>query len=199
MVWSRLFKIKSIEEAMRPTLVDNYWRKAQLGGRNLAMIRKIFSYSKLPFIYDKRYVNKINNKISPYHKFPKSYSKHENYVLSRMSRMKIALANSKEREIKVRQDNLNKRKLGGFDKVMKDLMPMFIKPQKDIKIKDDDKKRSKKKVSDYLKGVPSGKVGTTKKNKEKIKNFMLDGHMKAEDLEAPPANKKVEVEKAKRL
>ena len=183
MVWTKLFKIKSIEEAMLPKLVGHYYRGAVLSGRKLAKLRNIFTYSRLPFIYQKQYVNKTNNPISPYHKFPKKYGKRESAIISRMSRLKISLANSYERELKIRQDLLNKRKLGGFDQVLKEFMPYFVKPQKLLKIQDDSKKNTRKKVAEGLKGVPKGSVHTTRKQQEMIKNYMVEGFVSAEDLE----------------
>jgi len=183
MVWTRLFKIKSIEEAMLPKLVNNYYRKPIIAGKSLAKVRKVFSYARLPFIYQKQYVNKINNPISPYHKFPKKFGMRETAVIAKMSKLKISLANSMEREIKVRQEQLNKRKLKGMDQILKELMPFFIKPQKVVKIQDDEKKKSRKKVAEYLKGVPKGNIGTSRKLHEKMKNYMIEGYVAAEDIE----------------
>jgi hypothetical protein len=117
-----------------------------------------------------------------YHKFPKKFGKQETYILTRMAKLRNNLIISKERELKVRQEKINKQKLTGLDKAFKELIPFLIKPQKVTKILDEDKKKTRKKESDYVKGIPVFNKVVKRKDQEKMKNLLVDGIAEKEDF-----------------
>jgi len=82
----------------------------------------------LPWIYETK-----EPKRNPRHKAPKGNSfVHEKPL--RLAKIKKALENNAELELKLRQERLNGRKLGGLDKLIKQAVPSFMTAKREVNI-----------------------------------------------------------------
>lgn len=185
MVWSRLFKMNDIPTALKPIQKNGFWRKPDLSGRDLGKLKSFFRKFDIPFIFQEKYVTPHGVKNSSYDIFPKGLLKKESNQLKRYSKVRMALYRSKERELKARQDLVNKRKVGGIHHMLRCLYPFMIKASKANvhRIGGGGGQSSRKVIPDSIKGVPKAK-GLVRKQKEIIKNYMDDNLITQKDLQA---------------
>ena len=178
MVWTKLFRF-SFEDSLKRSKVNNFTRSPSITGIEKRKVIKLFEQLKVPFIYSYReYYNKFNNFKSPYHKLPKGIAIREKYYYDRLKKVRAALALGSEKEIKIRQEVLNKRKYGGINDMLKKIYPFLMKPTNERKEGTGDLplagKRNKM-ISEHVKGVPKMGKDVKRKEKEMIKYQVEQG------------------------
>lgn len=175
MSWLKLFRFGSFESAMASTRKNNFHVEPALKGLGLTKVKHVFKMVNVPFVFrDKDALNEHNMK-SPYHKFPRGIEKRERAYVQRVAKIRAGIASSMERELKYRQESLNKRPYKGINELIKKTMPFLIK-QTTFKAEDrGGRSNTRKIVPDSVKGVPKGNVSMTRKSKEQLKNMMDDG------------------------
>jgi hypothetical protein len=172
MTWLELFRTKSFPIALAKRRSQYYHIDPILKGKELRQVKDMFTMVDLPFIYDDREVIKENNMNSPYHKRPKSLEKREKAFVKKVAKVRIGLFNAKEKELKWRQDAINKRKYKGITELLKKVMPFMIKQEASTKMGGPSGGKSKKPVAESVKGVPKTGKFVRRKSKEQFKEMM---------------------------
>jgi hypothetical protein len=173
MSWIQLFKVTSFGKALKMRRSGIFPAPPLLHGHPLNKVKKVFSDCEIPFYFHKKKAQGLNNIDSPYHKLPKGIAKDEQRYAERVLKLRQGLANAKEKELKWRQEYLNRRPYKGVNELIKKIMPFVIKQQA-IKL-DEDRRRGgggRKMVSEHVKGVPRGQKTMTKSKKEVVKVMM---------------------------
>ena len=144
-------------------------------GNNKLQLKQMFNIAQTRFIFEQNMKKFGNNMDSPYHKFPTGIRKEENQLYKRITKIRLGLINAKEKEIKWRQDFINKRGYGGTPQMIRGIMPSLIK-QSNQKAERGfgGGGNSKKVIAESVKGVPKVQKDVTRKSKEHFKNFMDD-------------------------
>lgn len=175
MTWIQLFKSNSIESALKKRTKNYFHVDPILKGRQLKFVKNLFTMTKLPFVWDDKQIVKENNAHSPYHKLPKSIIKKEKQRFERIMKLRQGIASAKEKELKHRQDTLNKRNFRGINDVIKKTMPFMIK-QTQVKLEGEIRaSKSRKLVAEHIKEVPRMKnVDFGRRGQEKVKNLLED-------------------------
>jgi hypothetical protein len=175
MGWTNLFKANSIEQTLMKRKKGVFHVDPMLTGQNLRNVIKVFRMVELPFVWKEKEILRENNPNSPFHKMPKSVFKKERAHLERVLKLRNGIAAAKEKELKFRQESLNKRPYKGFNDLLKKNLPFLLKPQRfnlDAEVR---VKKSSKMVSDFVKEVPKVKSNQFgRKGQEKVKNLMED-------------------------
>jgi hypothetical protein len=176
MVWTNLFKAKSFDKALKPRK-KLFHIDPLIHGKGLQQVKQVFRMVDLPFVWSEKEILRENNPNSCYHKFPRHFERDENKKAERIAKLRAGLASAKEKELKYRQDRLNKRHLAGMFNLFKLTMPFMIKQQSTKLDADVPKKKTRKMLSDYVKEVPKNKTNITfgRRSQEKVKNLMVDG------------------------
>jgi hypothetical protein len=188
MVWTNLFKAKSFDKALKPRK-RLFHIDPLIHGKGLQQVKQVFRMVELPFVWSEKEILRDNNHKSCYHKFPKNFARIENRKAERIAKLRAGLESSKEKELKYRQDRLNKRYLRGMFNLFKLTMPYMIKQQAVKHDLDVPKQKSRKMLSDYVKEVPKNKtIMFGRRNQEQVKNLMVDGVIDVSGITA--ANKK---------
>lgn len=175
MPWTQLFKVKSFEEALKPRR-NLFHIDPILKGANLHKVKKVFKMTEIPFVWDPKELIRDNNPNSPYHKLPKSIGKIERKYQDRVIKLRSGIMLAKEKELKYRQESLNKRPYRGMEQLIKLTMPFMVK-QTAMKAVGDyaGKVRSRKMVAEFVKEVPKNKnISFGRRNQERVKNLMED-------------------------
>jgi hypothetical protein len=172
MVWTKLFRY-NLEESLKAKKVGLYTRPSAISGREKLKVIKLFDQLNVPFIYCyKTYLRRFNNLKSPYHRLPNGLAKKEKIYYEKLKRVRAALASMSERELKIKQELLNKRKMGGINDVLKKIYPFVLKPtresSRDSSLEMSGGKR-RKMISEHVVGVPKLNIHVSRKDKEKIK------------------------------
>ncbi len=129
-MWTKLLYI-SIPQAIKPQFVNGKWHRSLLSGRYKNLLKRTFKMHGLPWIYD------TEAKRNPRHKMPKGHSYvHEKPI--RLAKIKKALENNAELELKLRQEKLNNKRLSGLDKVIKHALPSFMSSKREANIEAND-------------------------------------------------------------
>jgi hypothetical protein len=175
MPWTQLFKVKSFEQALKPRR-NLFHIDPILTGASLHKVKKVFKMTEIPFVWDAKELIRDNNPNSPYHKFPKSIGKIERKYQDRVIKLRSGIMLAKEKELKYRQESLNKRPYRGMEQLIKLTMPFMVK-QTAMKAEGDfgGKVRSRKMVAEFVKEVPKNKnISFGRRNQERVKNLMED-------------------------
>lgn len=183
MTWIQLFKSNSIEAALKKRRKNYFHVDPILKGKQLKFFKNLFTMTKLPFVWDDKEIIKENNPISPYHKLPKSIIKNEKARFERILKLRQGIASAKEKELKYRQETLNKRTFKGISDVIKKTMPFMIK-QTQVKLQGEMRGgKSRKLVAEHVRDVPRLKnVDFGRREQEKIKNLFEDNIMSASTI-----------------
>ena len=175
MPWTQLFKVNSFEAALKKRK-GLFTIDPILAGNKLSKVKKVFKMTQIPFVWDPREILRQNNHNSPYNKFPKGIAKEEKRIYERLLTLRNGIAQAKEKELKYRQESLNKRPYKGMERLIKLTMPFMIKqtslkPEASI----GGRARSRKMVGEFVKEVPRNKnIAFGRRNQERIKNLMED-------------------------
>jgi hypothetical protein len=172
MTFLELFRTKSFPIALATRKSKYFNVDPILKGKELRNIKDMFNMVDLPFIYDDKEVVKTNNMNSPYHKRPKSLEKKEKNIIKKVAKVRIGLFNAKEKELKWRQESLNKRKYRGICGMLKKIMPFMIKQEAGPKAIGPGGPKSRKIVAESVKGVPKVGKFVRRKSKEQFKELM---------------------------
>jgi Txe/YoeB family toxin of Txe-Axe toxin-antitoxin module len=183
MTWIQLFKSNSIDAALQKRRKNYFHVDPILKGQHLKFVKNLFTMTKLPFVWDDKEIIKENNPISPYHKLPKSIIKTEKARFERILKLRQGIASAKEKELKYRQESLNKRTFRGINEVIKKTMPFMIK-QTQIKLEGESRGgKSRKLVAEHVRDVPRLKnVDFGRRHQEKVKNLFEDNIMSANSI-----------------
>lgn len=175
MTWVKFFRGKSIEQAMQKTKKGDIFVNPILRGNNKLQLKQMFNIAQTRFIFGENLKRFGNNMDSPFHKFPTGIKKQENQLYKRITKIRIGLINSKEKELKWRQDFMNKRGYKGTPQMIRGIMPSLIK-QSNVKAEKgfSSGQSNKKVIAESVKGVPKVQKDVTRKSKEHFKNFMDD-------------------------
>jgi len=175
MTWVKFFRTKSIEEALKRQKKGEIFLNPLIRGGDRLFLQNMFNMAQTRFIFDSNLKRIGNNMDSPFHKFPRGIKKEENLLYKRLTKVRLGIINAKEKELKWRQDFLNKRKYRGIPAVIRGIMPTLIK---NAPIKTERSGgfggNSRKIIAESVKGVPKVQKDTTRKQKEHFKNFMDD-------------------------
>eukprot|EP01017_Pseudomicrothorax_dubius_P016006 TRINITY_DN1822_c0_g1_i3.p2 TRINITY_DN1822_c0_g1~~TRINITY_DN1822_c0_g1_i3.p2 ORF type:complete len:171 (-),score=51.35 TRINITY_DN1822_c0_g1_i3:462-974(-) len=123
-MWTRLLYL-NLPQAMKPQRIGHGWRRAELGGRYRALLRKTFRLNGVPWIYEPV----RNPEMNPYNRKPKG-KKFLHSRPTRLAKIKKALADSAMTEQKLRQEKMNNRKLSGLDLLIKQVAPDLLTSHK---------------------------------------------------------------------
>jgi len=175
MTWVKFFRTKSIEQAITSQKKGDILLNPLIRGGDRLFLKRMFNLAQTRFVFDTSLKRIGNNMDSPFHKFPKGIKKEENLLYKRITKVRLGIINAKEKELKWRQDFLNKRKYRGMPQVIRGIMPTLIK-QSAVKNERSGGSagNSRKVVAESVKGVPKVQKDTTRKQKEHFKNFMDD-------------------------
>jgi len=175
MTWVKFFRAKSIEAALNKEKKGNIYLNPLIRGGDRLFLKRMFNLAQTRFVFDPSLKRIGNNMDSPFHKFPKGIRKEENLLYKRITKVRLGLINAKEKELKWRQDFINKRKYRGFPQVIRGIMPTLIK-QSNVKNERSGGSggNARKVIAESVKGVPKVQKDTTRKQKEHFKNFMDD-------------------------
>lgn len=175
MSWVKFFRSKSIEDTLKNRKKGQMFINPLLKSRYKFQLRRMFNLAQTRFIFDRSLKRIGNNMESPYQKFPKGIQKQERELVKRITKVRLGILNAKEKELKWRQDFINKRKYRGFPELIRGIMPTLIK-QTGIKAEKTESYggASRKVIAESVKGVPKVQKATTRKQKEHFKNFMDD-------------------------
>ena len=175
MPWTQLFKVKSFEQALKPRK-KLFHIDPILCGSGLNKVKRVFHMTDIPFVWDAKELIRDNNPNSPFHKFPKSIGKIERRYTERLMKLRTGIQTAKDKELKYRQESLNKRPYRGLEQLMKLTMPFMVK-QTALKSEGDygGKVKSRKMVAEFVKEVPKNKnITFGRRNQERVKNLMED-------------------------
>jgi len=180
MTWVKFFRAKSIETALSSQRKGNIHINPLIKGANRLLLKHMFNLSQTRFSFDSSLKRIGNNMDSPFHKFPKGIKKQENLLYKRITKVRLGIINAKEKELKWRQDFINKRKYRGIPAMIRGIMPTLIK-QSAIKTERSGGagQNSRKVIAESVKGVPKVQKDTTRKQKEHFKNFIDDAVISA--------------------
>jgi hypothetical protein len=165
---------------MKTTFKNNYRRNPAVAGRGLAKLKKLFQENGLPFVYGKEGIIKEEGekqKNHPYDIYPKGVLNEEKRKLENYAKIRMALAKSKEKEYKVRQDIINKSKYKGASRFFKDFYVLFDKTEKSQKHqKVQSKSSSRQIIPASLTGVARNK-SVSRRGREVTKFLMDQGYI----------------------
>jgi hypothetical protein len=170
-------------------------------GFGLKKVKNVFRMTSLPFVWDKKEIIRENNPNSPYHKIPKGIEKSEKKRFERLLQLRTGIQTAKEKELKHRQDSLNKRPYRGFEKMIKLTMPFMIK-QTSAKSGSDfgGKSKGRKMVAEFVKEVPKNKnIAFGRRNQERVKNLMEDKVLDVSIITDAQKNKQKELQLEREL
>jgi hypothetical protein len=175
MTWVKFFRCKSIEQSLKRTKKGDIFINPLMRGNNKLQLKQMFNIAKTRFIFDENMKKFGNNMDSPFHKFPRGIQKEENQLYKRITKIRLGLINSKEKELKWRQDFINKRPYRGTPQMIRGIMPSLIK-QSNVKTERfmGGGQSNKKVIAESVKGVPKVQKDVTRKSKEHFKNLMDD-------------------------
>lgn len=175
MPWTQLFKVNNFSQAFAKRRKGVFHVDPIIPKRKMYKIRGVFRMVDIPFIYKEKEIMRENNANSPYHKFPKGVLKKERAWMERVLKIRQGIESAKEKELKHRQESLNKRPYRGVNELIKKTMPFLLK-QTQMKVEGDVfRKKSTKMVSDFVKEVPKMKnQGYGRRVQERVKNLMDD-------------------------
>jgi len=175
MTWIQLFKSSSFEAALKKRRKNYFHVDPILKGKQLKFVKNLFNMTKLPFVWDDKEIVKENNPHSPYHKLPKSIVKKEKERYERILKLRQGIASAKEKELKYRQESLNKRSFKGINDIIKKTMPFMIK-QTQVRLEGEFRtSKGRKLVAEHIKEIPRMKnVDFGRRGQEKVKNLMED-------------------------
>ncbi len=175
MTWVKFFRTKSIETALSTNKKADIYVNPLINGTNRLLLKNMFNLAQTRFLFDTSIKRMGNNMDSPFHKFPKGIKKQENLLYKRITKVRLGIINAKEKEMKWRQDFINKRKYRGLPAIIRGIMPSLIK-QGNIKTERGGGAggNARKVIAESVKGVPKVQKDTTRKQKEHFKNFMDD-------------------------
>lgn len=175
MTWVKFFRSKTIESTLKSSKKGDIYINPLMKGNNKLQLKQMFNIAKTRFIFDENMKRFGNNMDSPYHKFPKGIQKDENQLYKRITKIRLGLINSKEKEFKWRQDFINKRPYRGTPQMIRGIMPHLIKQStnKTERLMSGGS-NSKKVIAESVKGVPKVQKDVTRKSKEHFKNLMDD-------------------------
>lgn len=175
MTWVKFFRAKSIEQALSKQKKGDIYLNPLIKGGDRLFLKRMFSLAQTRFVFDTSLKRIGNNMDSPFHKFPKGIKKEENLLYKRITKVRMGIINAKEKELKWRQEFINKRKYRGLPQVIRGIMPTLIK-QSTIKTERGAGSggNARKVIAESVKGVPKVQKDTTRKQKEHFKNFMDD-------------------------
>lgn len=175
MTWVKFFRAKSIEQALSKEKKGDIYLNPLIKGNDRLGLKRMFNLAQTRFTFDPSLKRVGNNMDSPFHKFPRGIKKEENLLYRRITKVRLGIINAKEKELKWRQEFINKRRYRGMPQVIRGVMPMLIK-QSTTKTERSGGSggNSRKVVADSVKGVPKVQKDTTRKQKEHFKNFMDD-------------------------
>jgi hypothetical protein len=175
MTWVKFFRSKSIEQSLKSTKKGDIYINPLMKGNNKLQLKQMFNMAKTRFIFEENMKKFGNNMDSPFHKFPRGILKEENLLHKRITKIRLGLINSKEKEFKWRQDFMNKRPYRGTPQAIRGIMPSLIK-QTAIKVERSmgGGQNNKKVIAESVKGVPKVQKDVTRKSKEHFKNLMDD-------------------------
>ena len=114
-MWLKLLSKNSIEDLIKPQLVNGKWRSPVIGGKQKAELRTYFEKAGVPWIYEKETEEVDFN--SPYNRKPKGKAIERDYEV-RLAQIRKALSLQDEKLAKMRQDKLNAKKPWGMDVVV---------------------------------------------------------------------------------
>ena len=123
-MWTQLLYIH-LPHALKPHLVNGKWHRSFLSGRYRNLLKRSFRENGVPWIYGPAVA-----KQNPRHKMPKGH-KHVHERPLRLAKIKKAIEQNAEVEVKIRQEKMNNRRLSGFDKILKQSFPSFMHVRKD--------------------------------------------------------------------
>jgi len=175
MTWVKFFRAKTIEQTLSKQKKGDIYLNPLIRGGDRLLLKKMFNLAQTRFVFDNSLKRIGNNMDSPFHKFPKGIKKEENLLYKRITKVRMGIVNAKEKELKWRQEFINKRKYRGLPLVIRGIMPTLIK-QSSIKADRGSGSggNSRKVIAESVKGVPKVQKDTTRKQKEHFKNFMDD-------------------------
>lgn len=175
MTWVRFFRAKSIEQALSKQKKGDIYLNPLIKGGDRLFLKRMFNLAQTRFVFDPSLKRIGNNMDSPFHKFPKGIKKEENLLYKRITKVRMGIINAKEKELKWRQEFINKRKYRGLPQVIRGIMPTLIK-QSAMKTERGGGSggNARKVIAESVKGVPKVQKDTTRKQKEHFKNYMDD-------------------------
>jgi hypothetical protein len=174
MSWIQLFKVNSFEQALAKRKKRVFHVDPILKGRPLRHVIKVFNMVDMPFVWKEKCILRENNRNSPYHKFPRGVQKRESKYIERVLKLRQGIITAKEKELKWRQEYLQKRPLKGIDLFIKSVMPYFIK-QSPLLMQESGEKRKRKAVSEFVKDVPKLKSPEfNRREQEKYKVMVIN-------------------------
>jgi hypothetical protein len=183
MTWIQLFKSSSFEAALKKRRKNYFHVDPILKGKQLKFVKNLFNMTKLPFVWDDKEIVKENNPLSPYHKLPKSLVKKEKERYERILKLRQGIASAKEKELKYRQESINKRSFKGINEIIKKTMPFMIK-QTQVRLEGEYRaSKGRKLVAEHIKEIPRVKnVDFGRRGQEKVKNLLEDNIMSVNSI-----------------
>ena len=119
-MWTRLLCQNTLKEAFAPIKSKGKYSRPAISGRYQAMLRKEFIMANVPWPFEKP------EKSNPRNKKPKGH-KAEQLKIIRLEKIKKSLTTTDESMLKYRQDRLNNRKLRGLDSIFSQVIPAWMK------------------------------------------------------------------------
>ncbi len=117
-MWMKLLGSTSIQEGLRPQLVNGHHRPALIHGRNKAELKKMFASAGVPWIYEN---DEVNSPRSPYNRVPK-VAHHYKRFETRLAKIAKQLTQADQKELEHRREELTKKTPRGFDRHIIDVL-----------------------------------------------------------------------------
>ncbi|CDW86245.1 UNKNOWN [Stylonychia lemnae] len=114
-MWLKLLSRSSIEDLIKPQLVNGSWRRPAIGGKQKADLRQYFQKAGVPWIYEKETPDVHFE--STYNRKPKGSAVERNYEV-RLASIRRALSTQDERLDKMRQEKIQSKPYKGYDRLM---------------------------------------------------------------------------------
>lgn len=185
MGWLQLFKNKSIEEGLKPTVSKLGLRiDPKINGFNKKRLRYLFNIADIPFPYKKS--DLIGNPLNPVHTFQKKILNKEEKYINKVIKVRAGIQNAIDKTDKYRQEREDKKPPKHLARMMIDSMPYLsgksvsaitiVKNTDELEetiITTPEKRKSNVNASIYTKGVNDMRV--SRKEKELAKFYMEAG------------------------
>lgn len=179
MSWVKFFRSNSIQSTLALEKKGDIYLNPIIKGKYKLNLKRMFHLAQFRFIFEKnlkRIGDKMPNMDSPFHKFPRGILKQEKELVKRITKVRLGIINAKEKELKWRQEFINKRKYRGFPELIRGIMPSLIKQSavKTERLESAGGGSSRKVIAESVKGVPKVQKDVSRKAKEHFKNYMDD-------------------------
>jgi len=119
-MWTRLLYQSTLKEAFVPNKIKGKWLRPMISSRYQAMLKKEFIMANVPWPIEKL------EKSNPRNKKPKGH-KTEQLKIIKLEKIKKALSTNDDAMLKYRQERLNNRRLTGLDNVGSQVIPAWMK------------------------------------------------------------------------